>query len=82
MGCAAVQLIKKEDDDSFSVYKYNGALAIDRHLENNVIDDTIENIQDMKQIFKNSSVKNNKNAAISDCIYKSFVPTAISLPFF
>lgn len=48
MGCAAVQLIKKEDDNSFSVYRYNGTLVIDRHLENNVIFDTIENIQDLE----------------------------------
>ena len=48
MGCAAVQLIKKEDDDSFSVYRYNSTLVIDRRRENNVIDDTIENIQDLE----------------------------------
>lgn len=48
MGCAAVQLIKKEDDGSFSLYKYNGTIVIDRHLENNIIDDTIENIQNFE----------------------------------
>lgn len=48
MGCAAVQLIKKEDDGSFSVYKFNGTIVIDRHLENNIIFDTIENIQNFE----------------------------------
>lgn len=48
MGCAAVQVIKKENDNSFFVYRYNGTLVIERHLENNIIDDTIENIQDLE----------------------------------
>ena len=56
MGCAAIQLIKKEDDGSFSVYRYNGKLIIDRCIENNVIDDTIENIvnleEEIKEYFK------------------------------
>lgn len=57
MGCAAVQVIKKEDSDSFSVYKYNGTLVIDRHLENNVIDDTIENIQDLETEIQEFLIK-------------------------
>ena len=48
MGCAAIQLIKKEGDNLFSVYKYNGTLVIDRHLENNIIDDTIVNILEIE----------------------------------
>ena len=47
-GCAAVLLIKHEDSDTFSVYKYNGILSIYRHLEKNIIDDTIENIQELE----------------------------------
>jgi hypothetical protein len=54
-GCAAVQLIKKEDDGIYFVYKYNGTLIIDRHLENSVIFDNIENIiefeNDIKEYF-------------------------------
>lgn len=52
MGCAAVQLIKKENDNLYSVYKYNGSLIIDRHLENNVIDDTIKNIISLEEQIK------------------------------
>lgn len=43
-----MQVIKKENDNSFFVYRYNGTLVIERHLENNIIDDTIENIQDLE----------------------------------
>ena len=48
MGCAAVQLIRKEEDNLFSVFKYNGKLIINRHLVNNIIDDTIENLQELE----------------------------------
>ena len=44
MGVSAIQLIKKEVNGSFSVYRYNGSLIINRHLVGNVIDDAIENI--------------------------------------
>lgn len=48
MGIAAVQLIKNEDNGLYSVYKYNGTLFINRHLEKNVIEDTIENLQELE----------------------------------
>ena len=49
MGYAAIQLIAKEDNGSYSVYRYSGSLIIDRHFENNIIDDTIENIQELEK---------------------------------
>jgi hypothetical protein len=48
MGVSAIQLIKKEINGSFSVYRYNGSLIIDRHLVGNVIDDAIENIIELE----------------------------------
>lgn len=44
MGVSAIQLIKKEVNGSFSVYRYNGSLIINRHLFGNLINDAIENI--------------------------------------
>lgn len=45
-GCAAVQVIKKDNDNSYSVYKYNGIITIDRTLINNIIiNDTIVNFK-------------------------------------
>lgn len=48
MGVSAIQLIKKEVNGSFSVYRYNGSLIINRHLVGNVIDDAIENIIELE----------------------------------
>jgi hypothetical protein len=48
MGVSAVHLIKKDVNGSFSVYRYNGSLIIDRHLVGNIIDDTIENIIELE----------------------------------
>ena len=48
MGVSAIQLIKKEVNGSFSVYRYNGSLIINRLLDGNVIDDAIENIIELE----------------------------------
>ena len=48
MGVSAIQLIKKENDGSFSVYRYNGSLIINRNLINNIIDDAIVNIIELE----------------------------------
>lgn len=48
-GCSAVQIIKKENEESYSVYKYKGTLTIDRQLVNNIIDDVIENIDTLEK---------------------------------
>ena len=52
MGVSAIQLIKEEIDGSFSVYRYNGSLIIDRRLIGNMIDDAIENIIEFETNIK------------------------------
>ena len=54
MGVSAIQLIKKEVNGSFSVYRYNGSLIINRLLDGNVIDDAIENIIEFETNIRDS----------------------------
>ena len=59
-GYAAVQLIKKVNNNLYSVYKYNGTLIIDRHLEKNILFDDIENIIEFELAVKNYFHKDDK----------------------
>ena len=46
--CRCASYKERENDNLYSVYKYNGSLIIDRHLANNIIDDVIENTKELK----------------------------------
>lgn len=52
-GMSATQIIKPNDDGTYSVYRYNGSLTITRHIKNNIIDDVIENIVELETNIKN-----------------------------